>query len=279
MSEDRTTLALAFLHAHPDAAAATLEQHEVSEVATFLAGIPQSYSAPVLQQMLPHFAVQICSLLPREQVVGIFSFLEIGHIAALLRYLDNDQRQEILKDLSTKNQIGCSLLLNYSEDLVGAWITPQVATIPFDCSVQEALNYLKITPDVVHTDFLYTVNRERELKGRVRLVNLLKEKKKMPVSSFSESLGETLSGRTRINVAVNNEAWKNFHEIPVLNRNNKFIGVLRQTALRKALDHLAPLVGDQVPISSITSVSAVYGETLVALFDSMKQIAESDIRS
>ena len=279
MSEKKITLALAFLQQHPDSAAAILEQHEIPSVATFLSGIPHSYSAPVLQQMLPHYAVRVCETLTRELAVNILSYLEMGQIAAILRYLDKDRRQTLLQDLPSKTQIGCSLLLNYSNEVVGAWITPQMATIPHDCSAGEALNFLKVSPDVVHTDFIYAVTRDRNLKGRIPLVDLLKATVNTPLSNLTKSCKETLSARTRIQQAATHGDWKKFHEIPVINRNQKFIGVLRQIELRKALDHLAPETDSKSPIHSINSVGKIYGESLLALFDSMKQIVEADIRS
>lgn len=279
MSEDKISLALAFLKARPESAAATLEQHDIEDVAHFLTDIPHSYAAAVIQHLLPHYAARVCKLLSQDSVKGIFSSLGIGHIAAILRYYNKSRRTEFLNELPLQTQLGCSMLLNYSQDLAGAWLTPQIAAIPQDYTAKEALHYLKSTPDLVHTDFIFTLTRDRELKGRIRLVDVLKAKQDTPVKMLAQPRGHTLSARSRLTMVANHEDWKKFHEIPVLNRNQKFVGVLRHIELRKGLDALAPELEAQSPVSPLTRVGKVYVDVFLALFVSMKHIAKTDTHS
>lgn len=276
MADQQLSLALSFLQSHPVSAAAILEHHPIDDVALFLKEVPVSISALVMQNFLPHFASRISKVLPTTVVAGIFNELTIGQAAAILRHYSRENRTEILEELPTRTQLGCTLLLNYSTDMIGAWITPQVATIPDDYSVQQALNYLKETTEIVQTDSIFVITRDRDFKGRLKLIDLIRATDDMPVSSLTTHKGDRLKARVRLTEAGTHKDWKRFHEIPVLNRNQKFIGVLCHTELRKGLDLLNPENNTRVPTDTIGTVTAVYGEAMLAIADSMAEILKPE---
>lgn len=279
MSEEKISLALTFLQSYPELAASILEKHEISDVAAFMAEIPPSYATPVLQYMLPQHTARLCNLLERATALVILSRLEVGQVAAIFRYYEKQHRNELLEELPTKTKLGCALLLKYSRDLVGAWITPHIATIPYDYLVEEALNYIQSTPDLIHTDNVFTVNRDRRLEGRIRLTDLLRASPKQSVISLARQKCHTLTARMQIRHAADDKEWKIQDVIPVLNRNQKFIGVLRHVDLRNSLDALETKIARQEDQNSLSNMVQVYGDSLLALFDSLKEMVASDTRS
>jgi len=272
MAKQQLNLALSFLQSHPASAAATLEQHPIEDVARFLEEVPATISVLVVQNLLPHFASRICKLLPTTVVAGIFNELGIGQAAAILRHYSRESRVEILDELPTKIQLGCTLLLDYSADMVGAWITPQVATIPYDYSVIQAFNHVNETTEIVQSDSLFVISRERNFKGRLKLIDLIRAPDNMPISDLTTNNGELLKARVRLTEVELHKDWKRFHEIPVVNRNQKFIGVLCHTELRKGLDQLKPDDNTLIRTDTNETISVVYGEAMLAIAESMTEI-------
>ena len=279
MAEEKLSLAVTFLQSHPSSAAAILEQHGVDQVAAFLESIPAPTAAKVVQFLLPHYAARVCNILEPERLHSLFAYSEIGTVAAILRHFSKSDRSLILEQLPTKLQLACSLLLNYSQEMVGAWITPQVATVPDNYTVDEAINYLKNTEDIVHTDSIFSITRDREFRGRLKWVELIKAAGETPVSNLTENKGSKLRARLRLEEAATHNDWKRFHEIPVINRNQKFIGVLCHTDLRKGLEHLIPNLKSNTQTVSGENLVAAYSESIVAALSSMLEIVKSEIPS
>lgn len=272
MSNQKFGLALSFLQSHPASAASALEQNPIEEVSLFLQEVPAAISALVVQRFMPHYTYRICKLLPATVVASIFKELAIGHVAAILRHFSRKNRAGILEQLPTRVQLGCNLLLTHSPDMVGAWITPQIATVPCDYSVLQTLNYLKGTTELVQTDSVFVITRDRDFKGRLKLIDLIRSPDDMPISDLTTQNGDKLRARARLAEAGSHKDWKRFYEIPVLNRNQKFIGVLCHTELRKGLDHLKPDDNASVPTDASETVTAVYGEAMLAIAGSMAEI-------
>ena len=272
MPNQKNGLALGFLQSHPASAAATLEQHPIEEVSLFLQEVPSAISARVVQCFMPHYISRVLELLPAPVVASIFKELAIGQVAAILRHFSRKNRVEILETLPTRFQVGCNLLLKFSPDMIGAWITPQVATIPYDYSVLQALNHLKETTEIVQTDSVFVISRYRDFKGRLKLIELIRASADIPISDLTTQNGGQLRARGRLVEAGSHRDWKRFHEIPVINRNKKFIGVLCHTELRKGLDHLKPNSSGPVPVDMGEPVTAVYGEAMLAIAESMAEI-------
>ena len=279
MAKEKLSLAVTFLQSHPASAAAILEQHGVDQVATFLQSVSAASAAKTIHFLLPYYAARVLKLLNPEQTNSLFAYSEIGTVAAILRHFSKADRAILLEQLPSKLQLACSLLLNYSQEMVGAWISPQVATLPDDYKVGEAINYLKNTEGIVHTDSIFSISRNREFKGRLKWVELIKATDETPISSLTDNKGSKLRARLRLAEAATHTDWKRFHEIPVINRNQKFIGVLCHTDLRKGLEYLAPNAESNNQPADGDNLVAAYSESLAATFGCMLEIVKSEIPS
>lgn len=276
MSDNKISLALTFLDEQPEAVAGILEQHPVKEVAAFLGAVPQAQAGPVVRKMLPQYTAHLCQHMPKDFIAGVLSRFEINQVTAILRYMDKKQRSELLNQLPTKIQVGCALLLNYSRNMTGAWTTPHVVTMHDDSIVDDVLHRLRTHEDHVHMDYAFVIDRERTLKGRVLLAELLRSGPDLPISAVMQTACQTLSSRMTILKAAEHKDWETYDIIPVVDRNHRFIGALRHMDLRKALDWLEAEQKEE-PIEA-TGIHQVYGHTLLELFRSMKDFVQPGTR-
>ncbi|MGJ8640872.1 MAG: magnesium transporter MgtE N-terminal domain-containing protein [Opitutaceae bacterium] len=279
MSDHKILLAVAFLQSHPDSAAEILEQQPVGEVSAFLAKVPKDHAAKVLAKMLPKCAALICTELPFESSLGMLAHLSVPDEVAILRCLSPKKRDRFIAELPVSKQVSCKLMLGYAEDMVGAHSTTAVATVPYESSAAEALQIVKVTKESAPSDFIFVVDREGAVKGRLQLIELLRCADELPVSSLAENGFNTIQGRMNVREVATHPDWMKDEIIPVVNRRQEFIGVLRHADLRKALKALDERV---VPFENpelITGIAQGYGQSLLALFQSMKEFAGSDLQT
>ena len=275
MTDHKIELALAFLQSQPGSAAAVLEQQPVELTSEFLKEVPCKHAAAVLGKMLPQYAAKLCSTLDPSVAAEFLSALEISMVAAIMRHSDKEQRK-ILELLPERTKIACKLLLNYSEDAIGAWMMTNVITLPDDCTVEEALSRLASADAVINSDVVHVVDRERTLQGLVNVVDLLRASPNSPVTKVMNRERDAISGRTPLISAVKHTVWAHRDTVAVTNRNNKVVGVLRFADLRKGLLDISSTITEPSGSGPLTGLFEVYGSSLLALFDTISEAASEN---
>ncbi|WP_417317792.1 magnesium transporter MgtE N-terminal domain-containing protein [Emcibacter sp.] len=275
MSERKISLALAMLQDHPELAASTLEQHNAGEVAELLSQIPSTYAAPVLQRMLPQFTARVCRFLAPDTSAALISPLDNSMIASILRQMDKKLRNKILEELPFKARTGCELLLRFSEDTVGAWMTPHVITVTENSMAKEALNSMKDAEKVIQCDFIFVVDRNRSLVGRIHFADLLRTQPETNVNRLIQRRCQTLFGRSYLQNIARHKDWERYDSMPVVNRRQQFIGVLRHSDLHRGLTQLTTQITSLPGQDPASGIFEVYGQTLLALFQSVGDIIET----
>jgi len=277
---DSLTLALDFLDEHPDAAVRILEQHDAAQVAAFLLTVPDTYSVRVFARALVAFTAHLCGLLPMDKVVPLLLELDLSRMVAILRYLDRDKVDAILLESPKSRRAACLMLLHFSLNSVGAWMVPNSAVVSSDFTVAEVLTFLKDATEETVSKYVFVVNRDGMPEGRVSYLSLLKARPGLQVVKLMEPGAGTISGQMLLTQAAKLPCWDIGDVMPVTGLHHQYIGVLRHADLRRGLQYLkqsnrtSPGVND--PLSGIIDV---YGQSLLALFNSVSNVVENDADS
>lgn len=278
MTEHKVDLALAFLQSQPAAAAAILEQQPLEQVAEFLSGLPHTYGAQVLAKMLPQYTARLCRALKPTIAAGLLSNMDISLIAAVMRLCHKDLCRELLDLLADKTRLATRLLLNYSEDAVGAWMLADLSTLPDDCSVEDALSRIRQERLTVDTGVSMVVNRSRYLQGRVTLAALLRAPGAAPLTAVMVKDNRSISGRTALKSAQDNPLWREQDCIAVTNRNQKLVGVIRHLDFRKGLEQISTSIDQPRGVDSLSGIAEAYASSLLVLFVTLGDIARDRSR-
>jgi magnesium transporter len=278
MAEQRVDLALAFLQSQPGPAAAILEQQPMAQVAEFLSGLPHTYAALVLAKMLPQYTARLCRIFKPTIAAGMLSEMDISLIATIMRHCRTDLCRQLLELLPDKTRLACRLLLNYSEDAVGAWMSANVLTLPDDCNVEQALTRIAEDRQAIDNGASLVVDRQRYLKGTVTLVELLRAPATTPITSIMLKSSESISARTALKSALDNPLWVDQDSIPVTNRNQKLVGVLRHQDFRKGLAQISNQIVQPSDSDPIAGIFEVYGSSLLILFATVSDIVSNKSR-
>jgi len=273
VDEQKVDLALAFLQSQPGAAAAILEQQPVEQVAEFLSSLPHTYGALVLEKMLPQYTARLCRHLKPTIAAGMLSAMDISMIAAVMRHCRNNQCRQLLDLLPDKTGLATRLLLNYTEDAVGAWMHANVSTLPDDCSVEDAISRIREEQLAVDIGVSLVVNRNRNLQGRVTLSALLRAPGKAALTAIMVKDSRSISARTALKSARDNPLWHEQDSIVVTNRKQKLVGVLRHADLRKGLEQISTSIVQPQGVDTLTGIFEAYANSLLVLFATLGDIA------
>lgn len=261
-------LSLAFVESHPGDAARVLEHLSTDDATAFLKLLPVRLGAPVLRHMLPTSAARCLEQLDDETAAGLVRDLDAQTGSAMLRYVRQPRRDQLIAQLPTTAALAFRLLLTYPEDTVGAWINTHCLAVSPETPVSEALERLRQSPESAGT-FLYVVDADWRLKGMAAITDLLRAGRGTAVAQTMQPARHHLSARASLAAAHQHQGWKEYHALPVLERQERFIGALEFTVLHRAIEQLHPEVAASAPADSLSlltrSLWMVFANLLQAL--------------
>ncbi|MDH3309428.1 MAG: CBS domain-containing protein [Gammaproteobacteria bacterium] len=261
-------LSLSFVESHPGDAARVLEHLPTDDTSAFLKLLPVRLGAPVLRHMLPTSAARCLEQLDDETAAGLVRDLDAQTGSAVLRYVRQPRRDQLIAQLPTTAALAFRLLLTYPEDTVGAWINTHCLAVTPETPASEALERLRQSPESAGT-YLYVVDADWRLKGMAAITDLLRAGRGTTVAQSMQSVRHRLSARASLAAAHQHQGWKEYHALPVLERQERFIGALEFTVLHRAIEQPHAEVTASTPADSLSlltrSLWMVFANLLQAL--------------
>lgn len=229
-AEDR--LALSFARSHALEAAQIIERLPAAERSRALAKLPLEAAVAVLRQMEASVAAAACSARSAEEVSALICSLPGQYGARLLRRLEESRRQEILALMPADASAAARRLLHHGEDTAGALMDPRITVLPVDITVGEARRRVQREPrNLLY--YLYVVDRDDRLVGVVNVRELLLARRTDPLAATMRPDVRKISVRTNRDAILANPAWRDFHALPVVDREGVLVGALRYETLRR----------------------------------------------
>ena len=280
MSENKLSLALSFISAEPEAAAKILEQSTVNEVAQFMESLPHDYQYQVLEHLLPGYSARLCVQMGDAQAAAILSGLNATAIAKILRLIPKTQAESILAMLPKKRRESSKLLLKYSIRFVGAWMQPYTHVVASEMSVADVLHYLQDELEGHVSEYIYVIDRNAKLEGRISYFKLLKSNRNIKVNDAMERQVPHVSVNMLLENAVELPQFRATDTLAVVDKNTRLHGLIRHADIRRALEHS----NEQQTIQSsntdlVTSLGGIYGKTLLVLLKNLLNVVEPDLKS
>lgn len=275
-------LSLAFAETHPGDAARVLEHLSTHDATAFLKLLPVRLGAPVLRHMLPTSAAHCLEQLDDETAAGLVRDLDSQAGSAILRYVGHPRRDQLIAQLPTTAALAFRLLLTYPEDTVGAWINPHSLAFTPETPASEAIERLRQSSESSGA-YLYVVNAEQRLQGMVLLTELLRAGRGTTIAQMMRPMRHHLSARSSLAAAHEQAGWQEYHALPVLERQERFIGSLEYTVLHRAIEQSHPDEAAPAPADSLSLVArsswlmfANLLQALITLLPAARPLAEEN---
>lgn len=227
-------LSFAYLESHPADAARVLERLSPPNVAALLSEVPARLAGPALRLMLPPFVARCLDPLEDPTVLGLLRAIGPQSGVAVMHYLPEARRAALLAQLPTAMGMAFRLLLGYPQDAVGAWMDPRVVVLPADTTADAALTRLRDSQGEIDSQVFVTGAGQR-LQGLAELPELLRAPADMPLGQLMHKVRFTLPARASIQGVGDHEGWDDCQLLPVVERDDRFVGALDRGVVARAL--------------------------------------------
>jgi len=254
----------AFLAAHPEEAAAAIEELSVSEAAAFLADATPRAAARVLERMVAAYAAECLGLMPRERAAVILAQMDLYAAVSMLRIADAAAREELLDTVSAETAGSLRSLLAYPEDTAGAVMDPRVKVMPSDITVNEALARLRSAPGRV-LDYVYVVDRDGALTGVLNMRELMSAPTAQPLLAAAHRRVSHFSAHATRETIVSHPRWRDVHALPVTDDEGRLLGAIRYGTFRRLEEEDAIERRHHHPSVLVMAFAQVYWLALVEL--------------
>ena len=261
-------LTLSYLDAHPSEAARVLERMPSQDSAALFSRVPARSGAPALAAMLPSSAARMIALLDDPTAFAMLATVGTQTAVAILRLTAQPRRTQLLSGLPTATAIAARLMLGYPEDSVGAWIDPDVITLPPETRAGEALARVRAGEETI-VDPLYVIGTDQRLLGIVELSKTLRAPEGVTLEGLMSPPLAVLSAITPLTSAATQRGWERSSVLPAVERDGRLIGVLRRGTLARALvrGRLPSQAAGEPPLSGI--IARGYWDAVSGLAEAM----------
>ncbi len=153
--------------------------------------------------------------------------LEADELADLAPALPEDLVERISRDLTSKERAQLNAALSYPEESVGARMDFELLSIRDDVTLEVVLRYLRRFEELPdHTDQVFVVDREGQLKGALPIDRLLVNEPESEVASVMKTDILTLSPMDDVGEAA--QAFERYDLVsaPVVDANGRLVGRL-----------------------------------------------------
>ncbi|MGE4110238.1 MAG: hypothetical protein AB7E73_06000 [Burkholderiales bacterium] len=227
-------LSRAFIESHPADAARVLERVAPQNVAALLADMPARLAAPVLRAMLPLHAAHCLENMDDAAAPALLRAMGPQAGVAVLHYMAESRRNELLTQLPTAQAMAFRLLLGYPEDTVGAWMDPRVLAMPADTTAEAALRRVREAEDEGRAG-IFVLGVGQRLLGHAELPELLRAPPDAPLHKIMRKTSYTLPARATLRAVGEHTGWDDCQSLPVVERDERFVGALDRGVLARAL--------------------------------------------
>lgn len=263
MAEDER-LTLAFVEAHPGDAARVLERLPTAQAAAFFAALPARALAPALGAMLPIAAGRILAELADDETVALLSVLGTQPALSVLRHVPEARRAQLVAGLPATTAIASRLLLGYPDDSVGAWTDPDVVALPGDTAVEAVLSRVRAMQRTL-VEEVYSVGTGERLLGSVDLATLVRAPAQVALETLTRKPIAVLPAASPLGGAATHRGWRHAAGLPVVERGERLIGVLRRATLMRALTRNRSLATPDQHTDVLAVMANVYWQAISGL--------------
>ena len=219
----------------PHEAARRLETMPPAEAAELLAAQPQHAAVAAWQFLAPDIAHAVLDRLP--ETTGAYFLAESDPAAstAVLVRLTTEDRDRWLASLDPQVARELRELLNYPDNSAGRLMDPKVSHVRADLSVGEALTRLRAMKRRGLRE-LFVVDDSGRLTGRVELHDIAVADHSLSLQEIMQPLLAAAKDLDPREDVVELLQKRPITELPVINHDGRFVGVIHQDALMSAIE-------------------------------------------
>ena len=224
----------------PQEAARQLENLSPAQISELLAKYPPHAALRPWQRLTPDIARAVLDHADRK--LAVYLLMESSPVigASVLAQCDEADRVQFLESVDAQVAQELRELLAYPDSTAGRIMDPAVHAVRAEASVAAAHERLRTARQRGLRE-LFVVDAEGRLTGRVEIQDLAIADRDKPLAEIVRPLravAQDLDPREEVVTTLQHQP---ITELPVINAQGRFVGVIRQAALVSAIEQEASL--------------------------------------
>ncbi len=228
------TLGRRYLLDFPREAAQQVERIALADAAALLAQQPEAVRVRVWESLASDVAARLLGALPQATAAALLAEAEPAASAAALSQARPALRQSLLGALQAEVAGELRELMAYPHDAAGHLMDPHVAWLRTGMNVGDALFRLKGLGRRGLRE-LFVVDEHARLVGRVEIQDLAVADDAAPLADLMQPLIAVANDMEPREVFVERLQRQPIHELPVVDADGRFVGVIGQSEIVSAV--------------------------------------------
>ena len=156
----------------------------------------------------------------------MFLYLDTNDQAAIIGMFPEEKQKEILQKIEVEDLEDVEEIMSYPDDSAGSIMTKETFTLNQNTSVRESLKQLQAFPENDKIFYVYVLDDKEKLVGVLSLRNLATSKNTNKLKDIMITDIHAAKSETDQEEVATTVAQYNYLALPVVNRENKFLGIV-----------------------------------------------------
>jgi len=156
----------------------------------------------------------------------MFSYLDTNDQAAIISMFPEEKQKEILEKIEVEDLEDVEEIMSYPDDSAGSIMTKETFTLNQNISIKEAIKQLQAFPENDKIFYVYVLDNQEKLVGVISLRNLVTSKNTKKLKDIMIKDIHAATSETDQEEVAKTVAQYNYLALPVVNRKNKFLGIV-----------------------------------------------------
>lgn len=212
---------------HPVDLADILEEMDHDQRVMVFSSLEHEHASDTLEEIEPKVQREIISSLSTEKVVHLINDMTPGQAADILSVLPSSEAHVILDAMNAESARKVQAIINRQEEKVLHFTTQKILKFPPETTVEYVQNdYPRHARDKDVIMYIHVVDENNHLLGIIDLRELLQADDKAFLRDIMIENVITLSTESTLKEAAKEFARYGFRSIPVVDEENRLIGVI-----------------------------------------------------
>ncbi|QDU33667.1 Magnesium transporter MgtE [Poriferisphaera corsica] len=218
--------------------ARTISLLDEEDQKSLLTRLPADAAAWIVEELSHQQAADIIEELHPDDAADIIDELPSDEQADIIGELDDDDAEAIIEKMEPEEAEDVRLLSKYDSDTAGGLMVTEFLTFLGDTTVGDMADNIRQNAEEYHeydVQYLYVVNPQEELLGVVRMRDMVMCRPEVKVKDIMMSSPKFVHVNDHLDFLEDFFDAIFFNAVPVLDEQNKMVGVLKRADMEEAL--------------------------------------------
>ena len=233
-----------------------LETLPASEIIYLMSKLGRKEQHKLLTMLNPEEAADVIEELPEAQAADIIEDMDTGSAAAILNEMESDDRADLITELDEddaeailtvmdpEEAADARMMIEYDPDTAGGLMLTEYIAFNESLTVKQAIEDLRNNSEEYknfHVRYIYVVSDQDIFIGVLQMQDLMLGKPSQKLSGIVIKEVMAVKAETPLEELDDLFETHNFYGFPVIDENNRLIGVIRRKNVLEAMNERAAI--------------------------------------